>query len=85
MAEHPVEGGNGQVPHEEVIPPATEAVHLPGPTYLPVVVAFGVTLAVVGVVLSLVVLVIGVVITAVGIARWVSETREEMAVLPLEH
>jgi hypothetical protein len=85
MADHPARGGNGHVPDDEVVPPATEEVHLPGSSYLPVVVAFGVTLAVVGVVISYVILAIGLIITAVGVARWISETREDMAELPLEH
>ena len=67
------------------MPPATEQVHLPGPSYLPVVVAAGVTLALVGLVISYVVLVIGAIVAVVGIVRWVREAREEMAELPLEH
>jgi hypothetical protein len=84
MTEHPV-GGDGHVPGEEVIPPATEEVHLPGSSYLPVVVAFGVTLALVGVVISFAVLAIGVIVTVAATVRWIRETREEMAELPLEH
>jgi hypothetical protein len=67
------------------VPPAGEAVHLPGPSYLPVLVAFGVTLAVVGVVINVVMFAIGVAITLVATARWVGQTREEIAELPLEH
>src|ERR671914_3105702 len=33
-------------------PPAGEAIHLPGPTYLPIITAVGITIAVVGVVQS---------------------------------
>jgi type IV secretory pathway TrbD component len=66
-------------------PPAGEAVHLPGPTYLPVVVALGVTIAVVGVVQSFILAALGVVVTAVAVWRWVRETRRDMAELPLEH
>ncbi len=65
--------------------PAGEAVHLPGPTYLPVITAFGVSVAVVGVVIAWFLVVIGVVIALVAIVRWIRETREEMAELPLEH
>lgn len=85
MADHPVRGGNGHAPEEEVVPPATEQVHLPGPSYLPVIVAAGVTLAVVGVVFSFVVLAIGLIIALVGVVRWIGDSREEMAELPLEH
>ncbi len=84
-AEHPIGDGNGHAPVEEVVPAATEQVHLPGPSYLPVVVAAGVTLAVVGVVISFFVLALGLIITVVGIVRWVRETREDMAELPREH
>ena len=64
---------------------AGEAIHLPGPSYLPVATAFGLTIAVVGVVLSWVIVGIGVVIAAIAIGRWIGETRRETAELPLEH
>jgi hypothetical protein len=69
-------------------PPADEAgetIHLPGPSYLPVATAFGLTIAVVGVVLSWVIVAIGVVITVIAIVRWIGETREAISELPLEH
>ena len=64
---------------------AGEAVHLPGPSYLPVATAFGLTIAVVGVVLSWVIVGIGLVIAVIAIWRWIGETRRETAELPLEH
>jgi hypothetical protein len=64
---------------------AGEAVHLPGPSYLPVATAFGLTIAVVGVVLSWVLVGIGLVIAVIAIWRWIGETRRETAELPLEH
>jgi cytochrome c biogenesis protein CcdA len=67
------------------VPPAGEAIHLPGPSYLPVIVAVGVTITLVGVVLNWVVFGLGVAITVVAIARWVRQLRAEMADLPLEH
>jgi hypothetical protein len=67
------------------VPPRGEEIHLPDPSYLPVVVAAGTTLAIVGVVINFVLAVIGVAITVVAIFRWVRQTREEMAELPLEH
>ena len=71
--------------HEGEAEPAGEAVHLPGPSYLPVLTAFGITIAVVGVVLSWALVGIGVVIALVAIVRWVRATRDEMSELPLEH
>ncbi|MBA3264316.1 MAG: hypothetical protein H0T69_17985 [Thermoleophilaceae bacterium] len=66
-------------------PPPGEPVHLPGPSYLPVVTALGLTLAVIGIVLSWVVTGIGLVITVVAIRRWVRDTRADISELPLEH
>ncbi|MGH2763472.1 MAG: hypothetical protein ACRDL4_02265 [Thermoleophilaceae bacterium] len=79
MAEERVHVGGPEAP------PVGESVHLPGPTYLPVVVAFGVTIAVVGVVLSWILVLLGLAITLVAVRRWVLDTRRDMAELPLEH
>jgi VIT1/CCC1 family predicted Fe2+/Mn2+ transporter len=64
---------------------ASETIHLPGPSFLPVVTAFGLTLAITGVILSLILVAIGLVITVIAIARWIRETREEISELPLGH
>jgi type IV secretory pathway TrbD component len=77
MAEH--------ISHDGEVPPAGEPIHLPGPSFLPVIVAAGITIAVVGVVLNWVVFGIGVAIAVVAIWRWAAETRADVADLPLEH
>jgi hypothetical protein len=77
--------GEEQLGPEEQVPPRGEPVHLPDPSYLPVVVALGVTLAVVGVVVNWAVCGIGVVIAVYAIVRWIGQTREEISDLPLEH
>jgi mannose/fructose/N-acetylgalactosamine-specific phosphotransferase system component IID len=66
-------------------PPAGEPVHLPGPSYLPVVTALGLTLAVTGVVLSLILTVLGVVITVMAVWLWIRDTRRDISELPLDH
>jgi uncharacterized membrane protein YidH (DUF202 family) len=66
-------------------PPPSEEVHLPEPSYLPALTALGITIAVVGVVLSWILCGLGVLIAVVAIVRWIRQTREEMAELPLEH
>ena len=66
-------------------PPAGEAIHLPGPTYLPIVTAVGLAIVVVGVVQSWVIVALGVLITLVAVVRWIRETREDIGELPLEH
>ena len=72
-------------PDHPQAPPSGEPVHLPGPSYLPVLTAFGLTLAVTGVVLSWVICGVGVAITLVVVWRWIRETRQDIAELPLEH
>jgi heme/copper-type cytochrome/quinol oxidase subunit 1 len=72
-------------PEQEPAPPPGEAIHLPGPSYLPVLTGFGIALALVGLVISFVITAIGGVIAIVSIVRWIRETRHEMAELPLEH
>jgi hypothetical protein len=72
-------------PEEEPAPPPGEAIHLPGPSYLPVLTAFGISLALVGVVLSFVITAVGAVIAIWAIVLWIRDTREEMSELPLEH
>jgi hypothetical protein len=67
------------------LPEATEQVHMPEPSYLPVMVAFGITLMLVGVVLSWILTIIGAVPFVVGVVLWVRETRADIAQLPLDH
>ncbi|MGI9081616.1 MAG: aa3-type cytochrome oxidase subunit IV [Thermoleophilaceae bacterium] len=77
MADEPLQNGD--------VPPAGEAIHLPDPSYLPVIVAAGTTLVLVGVVINLWIFGLGLAVTVVAIARWIGQTREEMAELPLDH
>ena len=79
MADERVQMGGREVP------PAGEAIHLPVPTYLPALLAAGVTILVVGVVLWWVLVVIGGLVTLVVAWRWIADTRRDMAELPLQH
>jgi hypothetical protein len=72
-------------PEHEAAPPPGEAIHLPGPSYLPVLTAFGITLALVGVVISWVITGIGAAIGLVAIVLWIRDARAEISELPLEH
>jgi hypothetical protein len=65
--------------------PAGEAVHLPGPSYLPVLTAFGISIGVVGVVVMWPLIVIGALIAVSSIVRWIRETRDDISELPLQH
>jgi hypothetical protein len=64
-------------------PEAGEAVHLPEPSYLPVLVALGVTLGVVGTTIAWPVSAVGALIALIAIVRWIRAAREEMGELPL--
>ncbi len=70
---------------EGALPPPTEEIHLPGPSFLPPLMALGITLIVVGVVMSLVIVAIGALIFLITLVKWIRQTREEMRELPLEH
>ncbi len=69
-------------PADPPVPPPGEEIHLPGPSLQPVLLAFGITLALVGVTLGTFVLVAGLVLTAWVTVRWIADTRREMSHLP---
>jgi hypothetical protein len=66
-------------------PAPGESVHLPGPSFLPVVTAAGLTITLTGIVISWVMVALGGIVTVIAIARWIRETRADIAELPLEH
>ena len=74
-----------EIQHGGQVPPAGEPIHLPDPSYLPVLTAAGITIALVGIVVTWVLVAIGALIALVAIFRWIRQTREEIAELPLEH
>lgn len=67
------------------VPPVGEEIHLPGPSFLPIYMAVGITLGVVGITINVLITVLGVIIFLITLVRWIRETRESMAELPLEH
>ena len=66
-------------------PPPGEVIHLPGPTYLPVVTAAAIAVAIVGIVISWFIVAGGVIVTAIAVWRWIRETRTDIGELPLQH
>jgi hypothetical protein len=70
---------------EDALPPPTEEIHLPDPSYLPPVMALGITFMVTGIVIGLPVVIVGAIIFLITLVRWIRQTREEMGQLPLEH
>jgi hypothetical protein len=67
------------------LPQPTEEVHLPDPSFLPVLVALGTLFVLVGIVIFTPVAIIGGVIVVVALYKWITAVRSEMAELPLEH
>ena len=67
------------------VPPPGEAIHLPGPSYLPVLTALGIAIALVGIVITWPLVAIGVVIALIAVVRWIRDTRQDISELPLEH
>jgi hypothetical protein len=67
------------------VPPAGEEIHLPEPSIQPIMLAVGITIALIGVTTSLVAVIAGALIVVVTIVRWIADTRREMAELPLHH
>jgi hypothetical protein len=63
-------------------PPPGEHIHLPGPSVQPVLLAFGITLALVGVTLGVYISIFGLIIAVWVTVRWISDTRREMGALP---
>jgi Flp pilus assembly protein TadB len=70
---------------EGTLPQPSEEVHLPDPSYLPALMAFGITLIVTGIVIGLPVIIVGAIFFLVTLVRWIRQAREEMSELPLEH
>jgi type IV secretory pathway TrbD component len=66
-------------------PAASEDIHLPGPTYLPIIVASGITLALVGIIISSLVVLFGMIVWLVATVIWIRAARAEIAELPLDH
>lgn len=66
-------------------PPVSEEIHLPGPSFLPLYNAVGITLGVIGITINVLITVVGVIIFLITLVRWLRETRQSMAELPLEH
>jgi hypothetical protein len=65
-------------------PAASEDIHLPPPTYLPIIVASAVTLALVGILISTL-FAAGMIVLVIATVAWIRDARAEIAELPLEH
>ena len=67
------------------VTPVGEQIHMPAPSILPLINAFGLALAIVSITLTPVLVVAGLIIFLVTAVKWIGDTRREIADLPLEH
>jgi hypothetical protein len=75
-----------EIEREYPAPPVGEEIHLPGPTLLPIATALGITLIVIGTTVFFPIpMIIGGIVLIVSVARWIGDTRRDMAELPPEH
>jgi hypothetical protein len=71
-------------PLDPETPPAGEDIHLPGPSVQPVLLAFGITVALVGVTTFFPLVIAGAILAVVVIVRWIRDARRDIDELPLE-
>ncbi len=72
-------------PLDPPVPPVGEEIHLPGPSLQPLLLAFGITLALLGITMGMFMLVSGLVLSVWVIIRWVADTRRDINALPEDH
>jgi hypothetical protein len=72
-------------PLDPEVAPTGEEIHLPGPSIQPVLVAFGITIALIGVTTSIWMVIVGVILTVWVSLRWIADTRRDINELPLDH
>ena len=72
------------IEHNET-PPVGEEIHLPGPTFLPVACAAGITLTVIGTTINWFISIVGLILFIVTTVMWIRDTRRDISELPEEH
>lgn len=74
-----------ELEHDPTLAQPAEAIHMPDPSYLPFVLALGITITLVGILTGIIVVIVGLLIVLPVLFRWIRSAREEMNDLPLEH
>jgi hypothetical protein len=72
-------------PLDPEVPPGGEEIHLPGGSIQPVLLALGITMAIVGVTTSVFISIAGAILSVGVIVAWIRDTRRDIDELPLEH
>lgn len=71
-------------PLDPPVPPAGEKIHLPGPSIQPLLLALGITLALLGVTLGRFLLLSGLVLAVWVTIRWIVDARRDIRALPTD-
>lgn len=69
-------------PRDPDVQPVGEEIHLPGNTILPLVMAFGITLALIGITTFIGFTIAGALIFLYTLVRWIRHTRRDIEELP---
>ena len=72
-------------PLDPPVAPVGEEIHLPGPSLQPLLLAVGITMALLGVTMGMFLVVGGVVLSLWVIVRWIADTRRDINALPADH
>ena len=72
-------------PLDPDLPPVGEEIHLPGPSLHPILLAFGITMALLGTTIFFPFVIAGVILSLWVIVAWIRSTRREIDELPLDH
>ena len=72
-------------PLDRPVPPAGEELHIPGGSIHPLLLAVGITTALLGITINVILLIAGLVLTVVVLVAWIRGARAEYEHLPLEH
>jgi len=69
----------------EPVAPAGEEIHIPGSSILPILLAAGITLAIIGITISIILVVIGLAIVIPVTVLWLRSTITDIGELPPHH
>ena len=72
-------------PLDPEVPPVGEEIHLPGPSLQPLLLAFGITLALLGITMGKYVSFAGIILSVWVTIRWIADTRRDINALPEDH
>ena len=70
---------------EQQAPPVGEEIHLPGPTFIPLLTAFAIMLIVIGTTVNVIFMYVGGALLIYRVARWIRDVRRDVDSLPEEH